>query len=54
MLQLRVNVSYPRKSTKKTVTQFLFFCQLFKFKFASFIKNMPNVLKNIKRNDNLV
>ena len=51
MLQLRVNVSYPEKSTEKTPTQFHF---LFKFRFTSFIKNMPNVLNNVKRNNDLV
>ena len=54
MLQLRVNIS-PRKSTEKTATQFLFLpLVLFKFKFTSFIKNMPNVVKKVKRNDDLV
>ena len=56
MLQLKVNVSNPGKSTEKTTTQFLFFLPLllFKFKFTSFIKNMPNMVKNVKRNNDLV
>ena len=57
MLQLRVNVRYPGKNTEETTTQFLSFflpVLLFKRKFTVFIKNMPNVVKNIQRNNDLV
>ena len=54
MLQLRVNVSYPGKITEKTTTQFLFLpLLLFKLKFTNLIKNTPNVVKKVKRNNDL-
>ena len=54
MLQLRVNVSYPGKIAEKTMTQFPFLpLLLFKFTSTNLIKNMPNVVKNVKRNNDL-
>ena len=48
MLQLRVNITYPGKSTEKITTLFLFFCHFYYLHLSLpfFIKNMPTVVKN--------